>query len=167
MIAATQALPGRGEEFCMDIPFRADQVGSLLRPPALAALRRRFKRSEIGADALRAAEGHAITEAVRRQEDIGLQGTSGWSRSLGRSGAAEDPASAAPRGCGPRAVVPGRPDLATGDLGLLPFTPEPIDQQSAARPLALQFWRRIAVHDGVSSEWRVLAQAMAWRIDPA
>jgi 5-methyltetrahydropteroyltriglutamate--homocysteine methyltransferase len=58
----------------MTIPFRADQVGSLLRPPGLTEARARFKRGEIEAAALRAAEDQAITEAVRRQESIGLQG---------------------------------------------------------------------------------------------
>jgi 5-methyltetrahydropteroyltriglutamate--homocysteine methyltransferase len=58
----------------MDIPFRADQVGSLLRPAGLAADRARFKRGEIDAAALKAAEDRAITEVVRRQEAIGLQG---------------------------------------------------------------------------------------------
>ncbi len=57
----------------MSIPFRADQVGSLLRPAALAAVRARFKRGEVDAAALQAAEDEAITEAVRRQEAIGLQ----------------------------------------------------------------------------------------------
>jgi 5-methyltetrahydropteroyltriglutamate--homocysteine methyltransferase len=55
-------------------PFRADQVGSLLRPAALAENRARFKRGELGADALRAAEEAAIREAVARQESIGLLG---------------------------------------------------------------------------------------------
>ncbi|MCA0242989.1 MAG: 5-methyltetrahydropteroyltriglutamate--homocysteine S-methyltransferase [Proteobacteria bacterium] len=55
-------------------PFRADQVGSLLRPAALAETRARFKRGEVDAAALRAAEDAAITEAVRRQEAVGLQG---------------------------------------------------------------------------------------------
>ena len=58
----------------MDIPFRADQVGSLLRPEALAIERARFKRGEIEAAALKAAEDQAIIEAVQRQEAIGLQG---------------------------------------------------------------------------------------------
>ena len=57
----------------MSIPFRADQVGSLLRPAELAATRARFKRGEVDAAALKAAEDQAITEAVRRQEAIGLQ----------------------------------------------------------------------------------------------
>ena len=58
----------------MPPPFRADQVGSLLRPAALAETRARFKRGELDAATLRAAEDAAITEAVRRQEAIGLQG---------------------------------------------------------------------------------------------
>ena len=58
----------------MQAPFRADQVGSLLRPAALADTRARFKRGEVDAATLRAAEDAAITEAVRRQEAVGLQG---------------------------------------------------------------------------------------------
>ena len=50
----------------MSIPFRADQVGSLLRPEGLAAERARFKRGDIDAAQLRAAEDRAITEAVRK-----------------------------------------------------------------------------------------------------
>jgi 5-methyltetrahydropteroyltriglutamate--homocysteine methyltransferase len=57
----------------MRIPFRADQVGSLLRPDWLAAERARFRRGEIDARTLAATEDRAITEAVRRQEAIGLQ----------------------------------------------------------------------------------------------
>jgi 5-methyltetrahydropteroyltriglutamate--homocysteine methyltransferase len=58
----------------MNIPFRADQVGSLLRPDWLAVERARFKRGEIDAALLRATEDRAVTEAVRKQEAIGLQG---------------------------------------------------------------------------------------------
>jgi methionine synthase II (cobalamin-independent) len=54
-------------------PFRADQVGSLLRPAALAQLRARYKRGEVDKPALRAAEDDAVREVVRRQEAIGLQ----------------------------------------------------------------------------------------------
>ena len=58
----------------MPIPFRADQVGSLLRPAALTVERARFRRGEIDAEHLKAAEDQAIAEVVRRQEAIGLQG---------------------------------------------------------------------------------------------
>ena len=54
-------------------PYRADQVGSLLRPAALAEARQRWKRREIEASELRAAEDRAIAGAVRRQQDVGLQ----------------------------------------------------------------------------------------------
>ncbi len=56
-------------------PFRADHVGSLLRPAALAEARANFKRGALSADELRAAEDQAIAEVVRQQEAIGLQGT--------------------------------------------------------------------------------------------
>jgi 5-methyltetrahydropteroyltriglutamate--homocysteine methyltransferase len=58
----------------MQAPFRADQVGSLLRPQALAETRARFRRGEVDAQALRAAEDAAIVDAVARQQAIGLQG---------------------------------------------------------------------------------------------
>jgi 5-methyltetrahydropteroyltriglutamate--homocysteine methyltransferase len=54
-------------------PFRADHVGSLLRPPALAEMRRRWKAGQVDAADLRAAEDTAIADAVRRQQDVGLQ----------------------------------------------------------------------------------------------
>jgi 5-methyltetrahydropteroyltriglutamate--homocysteine methyltransferase len=55
-------------------PFRADHVGSLLRPPALKQARDARQRGEITAAQLRAAEDAAIRDVVRMQEDIGLQG---------------------------------------------------------------------------------------------
>jgi len=55
-------------------PFRADHVGSLLRPPALKALRDRKDAGQATAAELAAAEDAAIREVVRLQEDAGLQG---------------------------------------------------------------------------------------------
>jgi len=55
-------------------PFRADQVGSLLRPQPLADTRARWRRGELSAAHLRAAEDAAIRDAVAKQEAIGLQG---------------------------------------------------------------------------------------------
>jgi 5-methyltetrahydropteroyltriglutamate--homocysteine methyltransferase len=57
----------------MTPPFRADQVGSLLRPPELAEARAKFMRGELDAAGLRAAEDRAIRDAVARQEAIGLE----------------------------------------------------------------------------------------------
>jgi 5-methyltetrahydropteroyltriglutamate--homocysteine methyltransferase len=54
-------------------PFRADHVGSLLRPPHLLQARDDFSQGRIGADELRAIEDDAIREAVRMQEEVGLQ----------------------------------------------------------------------------------------------
>ena len=54
-------------------PFRADHVGSLLRPESLLKDRERFKAGEITAEELRAREDEAIAGAVKMQEDIGLQ----------------------------------------------------------------------------------------------
>jgi 5-methyltetrahydropteroyltriglutamate--homocysteine methyltransferase len=54
-------------------PFRADHVGSLLRPPRLLEARETFAAGGIDADALRAVEDDAIRDAVRRQEEVGLQ----------------------------------------------------------------------------------------------
>ena len=54
-------------------PFRADHVGSLLRPPRLHQARDDFAAGRITADALRAVEDEEITRAVRMQEEVGLQ----------------------------------------------------------------------------------------------
>jgi methionine synthase II (cobalamin-independent) len=54
-------------------PFRADHVGSLLRPPALLQAREDHAAGRIDAAALRAAEDDAIREAVAMQEEAGLQ----------------------------------------------------------------------------------------------
>ena len=54
-------------------PFRADHVGSLLRPAELMRAREDFAASKISADELRFVEDEAIRNAVRMQEDVGLQ----------------------------------------------------------------------------------------------
>jgi 5-methyltetrahydropteroyltriglutamate--homocysteine methyltransferase len=54
-------------------PFRADHVGSLLRPARLLRARDRRARGEITAEQLRAVEDETIEEAVRMQRDVGLQ----------------------------------------------------------------------------------------------
>ncbi|WP_206886164.1 5-methyltetrahydropteroyltriglutamate--homocysteine S-methyltransferase [Alicyclobacillus mali (ex Roth et al. 2021)] len=53
-------------------PFRADQVGSLLRPEPVKEARRRFFAGEIDQDTLTAVENDAIREIVAKQKDIGL-----------------------------------------------------------------------------------------------
>jgi 5-methyltetrahydropteroyltriglutamate--homocysteine methyltransferase len=57
-------------------PFRADHVGSLLRPPRLLKAREDFAAGRIPADELRRVEDDAIREVVRMQEEVGLQSAS-------------------------------------------------------------------------------------------
>ncbi|HEY2640441.1 MAG TPA: 5-methyltetrahydropteroyltriglutamate--homocysteine S-methyltransferase [Streptosporangiaceae bacterium] len=54
-------------------PFRADHVGSLLRPQHLQQAREEAARGAISPDDLRAVEDDAIRDAVKMQEDIGLR----------------------------------------------------------------------------------------------
>jgi 5-methyltetrahydropteroyltriglutamate--homocysteine methyltransferase len=54
-------------------PFRAEHIGSLLRPKALLDQRNRFARGEISREALAVAEDAAIKEALALQERIGLR----------------------------------------------------------------------------------------------
>jgi methionine synthase II (cobalamin-independent) len=54
-------------------PFRADHVGSLLRPPALLRAREAFAAGALPGEELRAVEDAAIRDAVRMQRDAGLQ----------------------------------------------------------------------------------------------
>jgi 5-methyltetrahydropteroyltriglutamate--homocysteine methyltransferase len=54
-------------------PFRADHVGSLLRPPELLRAREEFASGSITAAELRAAEDAAIRSVVRMQEEVGLR----------------------------------------------------------------------------------------------
>jgi len=54
-------------------PFRADHVGSLLRPPQLARARAEFKAGRLDADGLRAVEDDAIRGVIELQRAAGLQ----------------------------------------------------------------------------------------------
>src|SRR5215475_10696405 len=54
-------------------PFRADEVGSLLRPPKIKEARARLEKGEIGADELRKIEDMEIEKIVHRQASVGLQ----------------------------------------------------------------------------------------------
>ena len=53
-------------------PFRADHVGSLLRPPALKEARAKHAKGEIDDAALKAVEDREIAAVIRKQEDVGL-----------------------------------------------------------------------------------------------
>jgi 5-methyltetrahydropteroyltriglutamate--homocysteine methyltransferase len=54
-------------------PFRADHVGSLLRPPAVHEARARRAAGEISAAELREVEDAAIADAVRTVEGLGMR----------------------------------------------------------------------------------------------
>ena len=54
-------------------PFRADHVGSLLRPAELTHARDEHAAGRLSADELRAVEDDAIRDVVRKQEEVGLQ----------------------------------------------------------------------------------------------
>jgi 5-methyltetrahydropteroyltriglutamate--homocysteine methyltransferase len=57
----------------MKPPYRADQVGSLLRPAELASARKQWKQGALSAAKLKEIEDRSIREAVKKQEEIGLQ----------------------------------------------------------------------------------------------
>ena len=54
-------------------PFRADHVGSLLRPPALLDARARHKTGELDDDGLREVEDAAIRDVVALQREAGVR----------------------------------------------------------------------------------------------
>ena len=74
---ATRGGEPRGEEMTMaprtTPPFRADHVGSLLRPAELHAARADRAAGRITADELRAVEDEAIRDAVAMQQLVGLR----------------------------------------------------------------------------------------------
>ena len=70
------------EELCVNIhsdivkfkpPFRAEHIGSLLRPPALMVERARFAHGEIDQAELKASEDAAIRDAIWLQENLGFK----------------------------------------------------------------------------------------------
>ena len=54
-------------------PFRADEVGSLLRPPKIKEARAKLEKGEISADDLRKIEDTEIEKVVHRQASTGLK----------------------------------------------------------------------------------------------
>ena len=54
-------------------PFRADHVGSLLRPVPLKDARAKHAKGEIDAAALKSVEDREIEKIVKKQEEIGLK----------------------------------------------------------------------------------------------
>jgi 5-methyltetrahydropteroyltriglutamate--homocysteine methyltransferase len=54
-------------------PYRADHVGSFLRPKALLDAREKHQNGEISKDELREVEDHHIADVIKKQESVGLQ----------------------------------------------------------------------------------------------
>ena len=54
-------------------PFRADMVGSLLRPAALKQARVQHAKGEIDASALKAVEDREIEKIIKKQQEVGLK----------------------------------------------------------------------------------------------
>ena len=54
-------------------PFRADHVGSLLRPAALKDARTKHEKGEIDDAALKAVEDREIERIIKKQEEVGLK----------------------------------------------------------------------------------------------
>ncbi len=54
-------------------PFRADHVGSFLRPAALKEARAEHEQGQLSAEALKAVEDREIEKVIKQQEEIGLQ----------------------------------------------------------------------------------------------
>src|SRR5207342_2834099 len=54
-------------------PFRADEVGSLLRPPRIKEARAKLEKGEITAEDLRKAEDLEIEKVVHKQASVGLK----------------------------------------------------------------------------------------------
>src|SRR6476469_1421107 len=55
-------------------PFRADHVGSFLRPKSVIDAREKLRKGEIGKPELRRIEDDAIRDIVKYQESLGLHG---------------------------------------------------------------------------------------------
>jgi len=73
MNSKSSAAPLKRTEPASKPPFKADVVGSLLRPPAIHEARRRRDRGEISAEELRAVEEQCVAQAVAVQRDVGLR----------------------------------------------------------------------------------------------
>ena len=66
-------------------PFRADHVGSLLRPEWLHAARAERAAGRISAEELRAVEDRAVLEAVELQRSVGLRSVTDGEFQIGRA----------------------------------------------------------------------------------
>lgn len=61
------------KQLVVNTPFKADHVGSFLRPARLKEARLQFENNEITANQLKQIEDEEITKLVAKQKEIGLQ----------------------------------------------------------------------------------------------
>src|SRR5215470_13976359 len=73
MIALQDSMPTRRTGMIRPPPFRAEHIGSLLRPPELLRAREQHAAGELDRKGLAAIENAAIARVVKLQEDVGLQ----------------------------------------------------------------------------------------------
>jgi hypothetical protein len=62
--------------FKLNPPFRAEHLGSLLRPEELLKARMAFEKKELSPEELKTVEDKAIEEVVKLQKEVGLKGIS-------------------------------------------------------------------------------------------
>jgi len=135
-------------------PFRAEHIGSLLRPTGLLEARRRFARREIDQAALTAAEDRAIEEAVQLQDRMGLRlATDGEFRrasyhsyfygQLGDVSFEAPPDSGTGRGAQPVALIKSRVQwkkpIHVGDFAFLRAHTKALPKITIPGPCALHF----------------------------
>jgi 5-methyltetrahydropteroyltriglutamate--homocysteine methyltransferase len=73
MNTLTETVKEQQATFKLNPPFRADQVGSLLRPKELLEKRYQWKKGALSAEELREAENEAIAGTVKKVESIGME----------------------------------------------------------------------------------------------
>ena len=72
MVALRDSMPMRRTGMIRPPPFRAEHIGSLLRPPELLRAREQHAAGELDRNGLAAIENAAIARVVKLQEDVGL-----------------------------------------------------------------------------------------------
>src|SRR5262252_207796 len=72
MVALQDSMPMRRTGMIRPPPFRAEHIGSLLRPPELLRAREQHAAGELDRNGLAAIENAAIARVVKLQEDVGL-----------------------------------------------------------------------------------------------
>lgn len=76
-------LPPAGMSFKHNPPFRAEHIGSLLRPDYLLEARRKFDTKKLAYEQLRELEDKAVEEAICMQREVGIKSlTDGEYRSV-------------------------------------------------------------------------------------